>query len=377
MSILYDLTPIQSTKNAKYHGGGVYAENLAKILIENKKDIYFLFDSRKKINLEKFGDQKKIDINEFKSEKELRAYIDENFRVIFSGNFQKRWQSLEKTVFFYPLHDMRDFEITINWSSLKLAIGFSHKIKRLIRILLKKRIRNYMFESLKPKKENCILTVSEYSKYSILSYYPHVNPDNIKVIAPLMSPQLSLSLEEEKQYLEELNLNSKEFFVILSANRWEKNAEIFIKAFDEIVGEFNINKKLVVVGLEKNVFKIKNHHNFKFIDYVDNKGLEILYKNCYIFCYPTLCEGFGYPPIEAMKYKVPILASACSSVLEVCGDSAVYFNPYSISEIKNKILQLTLKPKLYKEMCFKSKERYNYFFNEENKNIQKYLNIFE
>lgn len=55
--------------------------------------------------------------------------------------------------------------------------------------------------------------------------------------------------------------------------------------------------------------KIKNKSHFVLLEYVDNNVLESLYKGAYALIYPTLNEGFGYPPLEAMKYGTPVLSS--------------------------------------------------------------------
>ena len=80
--------------------------------------------------------------------------------------------------------------------------------------------------------------------------------------------------------------------------------------------------------------------NFKFLGYVDEKELDFLYANAYAFIYPSLNEGFGYPPLEAMKYNVPVIASNAASIPEVCGNAALYFNPTSIRELEERIIEL-------------------------------------
>ena len=75
--------------------------------------------------------------------------------------------------------------------------------------------------------------------------------------------------------------------------------------------------------------------------YVDDLELEQLYHDAYCLIYPSLNEGFGYPPLEAMHYNVPVIASPYTSIPEVCQDSAIYFNPFSVQEIANRILQIS------------------------------------
>jgi glycosyltransferase involved in cell wall biosynthesis len=84
---------------------------------------------------------------------------------------------------------------------------------------------------------------------------------------------------------------------------------------------------------------IKNKDKFIIEGYKDVEELEILYINAHLFLYPTLNEGFGYPPLEAMKYGTYVAVSAITSTTEVYGDAVLYFNPYDINEICNRILQ--------------------------------------
>ena len=87
-------------------------------------------------------------------------------------------------------------------------------------------------------------------------------------------------------------------------------------------------------------YKLKNPDSFDFLGYVDEDELEKLYANAFVFVYPSLNEGFGYPPLEAMKYGVPVIASPLSSIPEVCGGSVIYFNPFSIEELMNRMMMI-------------------------------------
>ena len=131
---------------------------------------------------------------------------------------------------------------------------------------------------------------------------------------------------------------------MVSANRFEKNCVRAIIALDELYSKKKISKsrKVKITGLEKPNFryKIKNTSQFDFLGYIEESELEKLYTNCGCLIYPSLNEGFGYPPLEAMKYGVPVLASNAASIPEVCGEAALYFKPTSIKEIKSSILDV-------------------------------------
>ena len=106
------------------------------------------------------------------------------------------------------------------------------------------------------------------------------------------------------------------------------------------------------------------------MDYVDDIDLENLYANAYSFIYPSLNEGFGYPPIEAMHYGIPVLSSPFSSIPEVCGDAAIYFNPFSIDEIKNRILMI-LQPEIYNHYTKLSNQRYDFITKKQNEDLNR------
>ena len=99
---------------------------------------------------------------------------------------------------------------------------------------------------------------------------------------------------------------------------------------------------LVVVTVGKLPNKIETVIEYKdrFIqyDYVSSEILEGLYADCDFFLYPTLNEGFGMPPLEAMKYGKTCVVSGVCSVPEVCGDAVYYINPYDINEIQTRVL---------------------------------------
>ena len=100
----------------------------------------------------------------------------------------------------------------------------------------------------------------------------------------------------------------------------------------------------IITGVsDANIYKYKivNPDKFTFAGYVEDNDLEQLYHDAYAFIYPSLNEGFGYPPLEAMRYGKPVLASPFTSIPEICQGAALYFNPYSIEEIMNRILYIT------------------------------------
>ena len=65
--------------------------------------------------------------------------------------------------------------------------------------------------------------------------------------------------------------------------------------------------------------------------------MPILYQNASLYVFPSLCEGFGLPPLEAMTFQVPVVCSKATCLPEILGSAAVYFNPEDIEDIAEKI----------------------------------------
>ena len=77
-----------------------------------------------------------------------------------------------------------------------------------------------------------------------------------------------------------------------------------------------------------------------FCGYLEDEVLPILYSGCDAFVYPSLYEGFGLPPLEAMSCKAPVITSNLSSIPEVTGDNAILINPHNINELEKALVTL-------------------------------------
>ncbi len=112
-----------------------------------------------------------------------------------------------------------------------------------------------------------------------------------------------------------------------------KNLEFLIDAWEKI------DMPLVLV-CGRSVFydrltKLIKNPNITLIGHVDD--LQDVYKQAKVFVFPTLMEGFGLPPLEAMKAGVPVICSDIPVLHEILGDAALYFNPKDPNDLKNKL----------------------------------------
>jgi len=138
-----------------------------------------------------------------------------------------------------------------------------------------------------------------------------------------------------------------------------KNHLNLIKAYEKLPERYKQKYDLCLVGSDWNGAEVvhkyasisKDHKRIKFLGYVHNDELPHYYRNATLFVFPSLYEGFGIPVVEAMASGTPVATSSTSSLPEVGGDAAVYFNPRSpenISEAMHKILK---DPSCRKKMC--------------------------
>jgi len=90
------------------------------------------------------------------------------------------------------------------------------------------------------------------------------------------------------------------------------------------------------------------------LGFVEDQWLPAIYANAMAFIYPSLHEGFGLPPLEAMTCGTPVLLSNASSLPEVGGDAALYFDPLSVEAIEEAIEKIIFDVDLQKTMSEKS-----------------------
>lgn len=340
-TILFDLTAVQPIGVSKRHGGGIYGEIVFKRIVERGLDVACFYDGRKWINPEicKIIEDNKIKLYDV-SKESLQEIVDKNsYSIIYSALPTKSLMQIEGIKIVGTIHGLRRLETPAdsyclrykNVSKKDLMFFFS-------KILFKKRITKKLCEYYLQswKKDNCqFVTVSNHTSNAIKFFLPELKHKNIPVF---YSPSTSSSEVFDKKYQEK-------YFLLVSGNRCEKNNLRAIMAFDKLftLGYLQDYKVKITGAKDSSNFryKIKNLSRFEFLGYVDDQELKQLYNDAYCLVYPSLNEGFGYPPLEAMHYGVPVLASSYSSISEVCQGAAMYFNPFAIEEIANRVLQIT------------------------------------
>ena len=194
-----------------------------------------------------------------------------------------------------------------------------------------------------------IIADSLSTKNDIIEFFK-INPSKVEVIylaADKIFKRLSEN-EKDKNVLKKYKINKK---YILSVGTIEprKNFIALIKAFNLIKKkDASFDYKLVIVGRtgwkSEATYAEKNNSPYTedilFTGRVPDEDLVQIYNQAELFAYPSLFEGFGLPPLEAMSCGLPVIASGTSSLKEVIGDAGILVKAGDENELGNKILSI-------------------------------------
>jgi glycosyltransferase involved in cell wall biosynthesis len=210
-----------------------------------------------------------------------------------------------------------------------------------------------------------ILTVSETSKSDILRYC-NVPADRIIVIPNAIDDRLATppSPDDMQRTRERYQLDGP-FALYVGNIKPHKNLERLIEAFHLVRGEGFEQLKLLIIGdqiskfprLRRAVDRYKLHKHVRFLGFVGDDTLAALYRLATVFVFPSLYEGFGLPPLEAMASGTPVVTSDVSSLPEVVGDAAVLVDPYSAKSIADGIQRVLVDPDLRETLRRRGLER--------------------
>ena len=215
------------------------------------------------------------------------------------------------------------------------------------------------------KRSNCILTVSEASKRDILHFF-NVAPEKIVVVYNAIDDHFWLTPpEEEVARVRESYQLDHQFVLYVGNIKPHKNLVRLIEAFDELRRSGPEELKLLIIGdeisklpsLRRAVHRHKLHKHVRFLGYVSDGTLRILYRLASLFVFPSLYEGFGLPPLEAMASGTPVVTSNQSSLPEVTGDAAVLVDPYDVSSIVDGMRRVLTDPVLAANLRRRGPER--------------------
>jgi glycosyltransferase involved in cell wall biosynthesis len=192
-----------------------------------------------------------------------------------------------------------------------------------------------------------ILAVSKFTKSELETLF-EIPPEKIEVVYNAIDERFlhGHATEADRQLIAERYLVTYPFVLYAGRISPHKNLIRIIEAFSALRGELEKENlypelKLIIIGddlsghpdLRRTVIRSGVHNDVRFFGFVPIDILRIFYDLAIAFLFPSLYEGFGLPPLEAMAHGTPVVTSNTSSLPEVVGNAAVLVNPENVFEI--------------------------------------------
>lgn len=206
-----------------------------------------------------------------------------------------------------------------------------------------------------------VITVSHTTKNEITERFPFAKQKNIVVTYEACAPALQKALNAAP-----LPADIKKPFVLYVGNAYpHKNLERLVEAFAGFRQRDHKDWQLVLVGAEDYFYaRLKKEaeqngitENVVFAGHVTDEQLATLYDNATFYAFPSLCEGFGLPPLEAMNHGLPVTSSNASCMPEILGDAAHYFDPSKPADIYTALTRMADDAELRTELAAKGRQQ--------------------
>lgn len=315
MRILVDARPLQTY--SRYRGIGRYVNQIIE-LFKNEPDFYFLYF--KEDNIDKRPKNRIV----METPRKGITFTDK----IFLPRLLKkhRIDVFHSTAYALPFK-VPDVKYIITIYDLTPLLFPQFSTARNI-FIFKRILRS-------AKKADKIIAISENTKNDLINL-KNFSGDKIKTIYPPLKP----GEKKTFSYDEKFSGLPSEYIFYAGGFDGNKNVITLIKALNIF------QKPLVITGKIKNeqkaefekIIEIEYREMIHFTGFVSDKELTLLYRNAKLFAFPSLYEGFGYPPLEALKNGTPSVVSGAGSIREVMKDAAIYLDdPLDEMDLAEKI----------------------------------------
>jgi glycosyltransferase involved in cell wall biosynthesis len=201
-----------------------------------------------------------------------------------------------------------------------------------------------------------LFAVSNFTKSEVEKLFG-ISPTRIEVVYNAIDERFlrGHASETDRQLLAERYLINQDFLLYAGRISPHKNVVRIIEAFSALKAELDKEAmfpglKLIIIGdelskhpdLRRTVIRSRMQNDVRFMGFVPIEVLRIFYDAAKIFIFPSLYEGFGLPPLEAMAHGTPVVTSNTSSLPEVVGKAAVMVNPENVFEIMRALHRVLL-----------------------------------
>lgn len=201
------------------------------------------------------------------------------------------------------------------------------------------------------KRAAYILSPTEYGKQDMLEFQKI--PED-KIVVTYEAADLVSKTEKTVQ-----RYKNKEFIIVVGRAETYKNQKGALMAHQLLLKD-HPNLHLVIIGKRDDTSRKleewaleEGYRQFEFFGFASDAELAWFYNHCSAYVFPTFMEGFGLPPLEAMKHGAPVISSNATCLPEVLGDAALYFNPAKPHDIAAQIARVLNDKKLRAELIKK------------------------
>jgi glycosyltransferase involved in cell wall biosynthesis len=192
-----------------------------------------------------------------------------------------------------------------------------------------------------------VITISEFSRQEILRAY-QVAPEKVVVThLAVESHALESELNAAPTIVSGLKWMKEPYMVAFSSTYPNKNLPRLLEAFSEAKRQNKIAQRLVLIGhpyasedWSPVVRDLVERREVIWAGYLEREQVFRILKHADFLVFPSFYEGFGLPVLEAMAVDLPIVCSKAASLPEVAGDAAIYFDPFSVADITEKIVSV-------------------------------------
>lgn len=332
MRILIDLTALADN----FSGIERFALSITKELIsdQSKSDIEYILVFKNEVHKEFAVEQHNV----------KKVIVRGKNKLIFNQlQLPLKLAAIKADYYFFPAFPAPFFFFNRNAVSAIHDVGCwdcPSKNKRYMTLYFKLMYRKAAFGHKK------VVTVSQFSKDRI-SKILKKKPNEVTVIYAGLSDcfaNFHYNKEQDMKAKEAYGL-SEGYILCLSTLEPRKNMRLLVEAFSVLIKEKKIDTSLVLAGrkgwlmddLLSNVDK-ETVDRIHFTGFVDDDLLPYVYRNARVFVFPSIYEGFGVPPIEAMSMGIPVISSDAASLPEVLGNAAYYFENRNLKDLKKQIV---------------------------------------
>lgn len=204
-----------------------------------------------------------------------------------------------------------------------------------------------------------IITVSEYSKHDLMDYFK-LPAERITVTYEAVDPfSPAVTITPEHRVVVQTRYALPESYLLYVGNAYpHKNLETLLTVMQTLKKSGQLKHHLVCVGkadyfylrLQQQAWALNVDDVVHFPGFIPDKDLAAVYAGAFAFIFPSKYEGFGLPPLEAMLYNTPVLASSSSCLPEVLGASALYFDYQDVSGIIQQLQRLETETNLREKL---------------------------